>query len=487
MKVKDNNIKKSFKSGAFKKGSYSAGLCAVVIAVIIAINMVATQLPDSVKSIDLTSQKYFTLSKSTKDILKKLNDEITIYQVSNKGSEDKTISKLLKKYQDLSDKITVKSLDPELNPGLVTQYEASDLSQNSLIVLNGDKKKLIDYSDIYETDYSGYYTTGNTSTSFDGEGEITSAINYVTMDELPKMYTLTGHDEQKLSQTISDAFVKQNIEMADLNLLTAGNVPEDCDILGIFAPAKDCSKEEAQSIISYLENGGKALIVMNYYFSAGDLPNFGSVLDAYGVAMEQGYVNEVDENYYFRQGYYLIPEIKQHDITSSFYNSMYVMAPISQGIKKVDGARETLKIEDLLTTSDSSYSDVDYGAEIAADGTNTKSSDDISGPFSLAVSITEENEDSTTKLVVYGSYIMFTDDIINSYSLANVDMLKNSVSWMCDLKSAGTISIDAKSMDVAQNTIAAGKANAWTVCYVVLIPLFVIVIGFVIWYRRRRA
>ncbi len=487
MKVKDNHIKKSFTSGVFKKGSYSAGLSVIVIAVIIAVNLVASQLPDSVKSIDMTSQKYYTLSKSTKDILKKLDDKITIYQVANKGSEDKTISKLLKKYEDLTDKIEVKTLDPELNPGLVTSYEASDLSQNSLIVLNGDKKKLIDYSDIYETDYSAYYTTGTTSTSFDGEGEITSAINYVTTDELPKMYTLSGHDEQKFSQTISDALVKQNIEIDDLNLLATGEVPADCDILTILAPAKDCSKEEADSIISYLENGGKALIVMNYYFSGADTPNFGSVLDAYGVAMQTGYINEVDENYFFRQGYYLLPEVKEHDITSSFYNKMYIMAPISQGIEKLKGARETLKIEDLLTTTDSSYSDVDYGAEMAGDGTNTKSADDVNGPFSLAVAISEENGENTTKLVVYGSYIMFTDDIIGSYSLGNVDMLKNSVSWMCDLKTAGTVSIDSKSMDVPQNTIASGKANAWTLCFVVLIPLFVTGIGFTIWYRRRRA
>ena len=59
------------------------------------------------------------------------------------------------------------------------------------------------------------------------------------------------------------------------------SVPDDADILFIFAPAKDISEDEASKIISYLENGGKALIVSNY--SSEEMPNFASVLENYGV------------------------------------------------------------------------------------------------------------------------------------------------------------------------------------------------------------
>lgn len=483
--MKGLNIKGSFKSGSFKKGTYSAGLSAMVIAVVIVINLVAGQLPESVRSIDMSSQKYYTIGDSTKKILKNLKDDITIYQMTKNGNEDSRIKKLLETYKSGSDKIKVETLDPDLQPGVVTKYEASEAADNSLIVVSGDRFKLINYSEIYVQDYSQYYTTGATSSSFDGEGRITSAINYVTTDNLPKMYTLSGHSEQQLSQTITDAVAKQNISTEELNLLASqSGVPEDCDILAIICPGTDCSEEEAESIISYLEAGGKALIVMNY--QGKEQPNFNKVLEAYGVRLQDGYVIENNQNYYYQYGYYLLPEVAQHDITSSFYGKMYVMAPMSQGIVKLSEARSTLQIEDLITTTEDSYADVDYGESSAQDGNYAKAEDDVDGPFSLAVAITESTDDKETKLAVYGSYLMFAENITNSFSLGNVEMFTNSLSWMCG-ETGNIVAIEAKSMDVQQNTIATSKSNLWTAVFVAIIPLVVIITGFVVWYRRRRA
>lgn len=482
--MKGLNIKGSFKSGSFKKGTYSAGLSAMVIAVVIVINLVAGQLPESVRSIDMSSQKYYTIGDSTKKILKNLKDDITIYQMTKNGNEDSRIKKLLETYKSGSDKIKVETLDPDLQPGVVTKYEATQAADNSLIVVNGDRHKLIDYSEIYVQDYSQYYTTGATSSSFDGEGRITSAINYVTTDNLPKMYTLSGHSEQQLSQTITDAVEKQNISTEELNLLASQDVPEDCDVLAIICPGTDCSEEEAESIISYLEAGGKAIIVMNY--QGKEQPNFNKVLEAYGVRLQEGYVIENNQNYYYQYGYYLLPEVAQHDITSSFYGKMYVMAPMSQGIVKLSEARSTLQIEDLIKTTEDSYADVDYGESSAQDGNYAKAGDDVDGPFPLAVAITESVDDKETKLAVYGSYLMFAENITNSFSLGNVEMFTNSLSWMCG-ETGNIVAIEAKSMDVQQNTIATSKSNLWTAVFVAIIPLVVIITGFVVWYRRRRA
>ena len=248
----------------FKKGTYSAGISAIVIAIVVVINMIVSQLPSNITSIDLSNEKYYTVGKTTKNVMKDISSDVTVYVLTTPGSEDSQLSRLLDTYESINSKIKVKTLDPDKQPGLVTQYGATSATQNSIIVVCGDRYKLIDYNEIYQMDYSDYYTTGNTSKSFDGEGQITSAINYVTTDDLPKMYNLTGHDEQQLSSIITDAIEKQNIEMADLNLLSNGTVPEDCDILSIICPTKDCSKDEADAIINYLKSGGKVMMVMSY-------------------------------------------------------------------------------------------------------------------------------------------------------------------------------------------------------------------------------
>ena len=120
------------------------------------------------------------------------------------------------------------------------------------------------------------------------------------------------------------------------------------------------------------------------------------------------------------------------------------------------------------------------------DGNNTKSSDDTDGPFSIATAVSEKVDDKESKLVVFGSYAMFTDNVVGTFSLINTDLVTNSLTWMSD-KEASTVSIAAKSMDVSTNTIAASSANIWTAFTVVLVPVLILGAGFVVWMLRRKA
>ena len=67
-----------------------------------------------------------------------------------------------------------------------------------------------------------YNTWKQTTTGFDGEGQITSAIGYVTSENLPIMYTLSGHGEKDLDSSFKEDIQKANIDIKDLNLLTEG-------------------------------------------------------------------------------------------------------------------------------------------------------------------------------------------------------------------------------------------------------------------------
>ena len=109
-----------------------------------------------------------------------------------------------------------------------------------------------------------YNTFSYQTTGFDGEGQITSAIAYVTSENLPVLYTLEGHGEQELDSTIKEDIEKANMEIKSLNLLTEGSVPEDASCLLIDAPTTDISENEKTALIEYLENGGKAMIFSDY-------------------------------------------------------------------------------------------------------------------------------------------------------------------------------------------------------------------------------
>lgn len=466
-----------------KHGSYSMGAITIFIAIIVVLNLALQEVPSKYREIDLSTQKLYSIGDQTKKVLKKLDKDVEIYYIAQSGSESSDIQKLLEKYEEGSDHIKVEQKDPAVNPKFVSQYTSDGVSNNSVIVVCGDKNKVIDNNSLYETTVN-YQTYSNEVTGFDGEGQITSAINYVTSDSMPVMYTLEGHDEATMSDTLKDTIQKANIDIQSLNLLTMDSVPDDADILFIFAPAKDISEDEASKIISYLENGGKALIVSNY--SSEEMPNFASVLENYGVKTADGIVLEGDTNHYISQNpSYLLPNIESNDITSSLSSgSRYILMPLAQGIVKSDNYRDSLEITDILTTSDGSYSKVN----VEDMQTMEKESDDIDGPFAVGVSITENLDDEKeTQIVYYSSEALFNDQMNTMVSGANYELISASVNWMCESEEdSNTISIASKSYDTSTLTIPAADASFWSIFVTAVVPVVILVIGGGIWMKRRK-
>ena len=78
---------------------------------------------------------------------------MTIYQIAQTGYEDKNISSLLKRYKDESKHINIEVKDPVVNPKFVSDYTNEQISSNSLIVESGERSKIINYSDMYESSW----------------------------------------------------------------------------------------------------------------------------------------------------------------------------------------------------------------------------------------------------------------------------------------------------------------------------------------------
>ena len=485
-KNKDQNEKKHIKKGINKKtlknGSYSVILSVIFVVIIVVVNLIVDAFPSTYTEIDVSDQQLFSIGDQTKDFLKELDKDVTIYQIAQSGSEDEVVSKLLKKYEEASDHIKVEKKDPVVNPKFTSEYTDEEVSSNSLIVVCGDRSKVVDYNNIYESSID-YNTYSYTTSGFDGEGQITSAISYVTSDNLPVLYILDGHGEKSLDSTLQEDIEKANIEIKSLNLLTEESVPEDADCLMINSPSTDISEEERDAIIEYLENGGKAMIFSDY--TEGSMDNFDAVLENYGVERVDGIVIEGDAQHYAMQmPYYLLPDVSSAEAVSDFSSQGYfVLAPYAQGIRQLDNVRDTLTIESLLTTSDDAYSKTDLNTE-----TLEKTDEDIDGPFDIGVSITEEvDDDKTTQIVYYSTANLMDSQINQMVAGGNEQMITESLNWMCSTDETSTISIPSKSLEVSYLTVTAYDAAYWKICVMGLIPGVFLVVGFVIWLKRRKA
>lgn len=467
-----------------KHGSYSVGITVVILAIIVVLNLVVQEIPSKYREIDLSSQKLYSIGEQTEKMLKNLEKDVELYYIVQDGSESSDIEKLLEKYEEGSEHIKVETKDPAVYPTFTTQYTSDNVTNNSIIAVCGDKSKVVDYYSMYETTIN-YQTYSQEVTAFDGEGQLTSAIHYVTSDDMPVLYTLEGHEEVSMSETMKDTIQKSNIEIQSLNLLSKESVPEDTACLFIFAPAKDLTEEEAEKIITYLEQGGKALIVSDYTEEA--MPNFQSVLENYGVRTCDGIVMEGDSDHYIANNpYYLLPDLASNEITSELSsNSRYVLTALAQGIEKIENPRDTLDIQSLLTTSDSAYSKTNLENMT----TMEKEEGDLEGPFDLGVSISEEvGEEEKTQIIYYASSALFDDSMNSSVSGTNYELLSASLSWLCQNEEDGTdvISISSKSLDTTTLTIPAADASFWSIFVTGFLPVCALLIGFMIWLRRRK-
>ncbi len=485
--MKEKKIKWKEKVGKISKkhlknGSYTMGISAVFIAAVVLVNLIVGELPAKYSQIDISDSGLYSIGEETEKMLHDLESDVTIYQIAQDGSEDENIKSLLKRYEDESKHIKVEQKDPVVNPGFVSEYTEDNLSNNSLIVESGERSKVINYNDMYESSID-YNTYSYQTTGFDGEGQITSAIGYVTSEELPILYTLEGHGEISLDSTLKDSIEKANMEIQTLNLLTEGEVPEDADCLMINAPTSDISAEEKEALLSYLENGGKAMIFTDY--TGTEMKNLAAVLENYGVQTAEGIVFEGDSQHYAMQmPYYLIPTVNSTDATYDVASgNRLILMPYAQGIQKMDEVRDTVTIESLLTTTDQAYSKTNMNSTQIE-----KEEGDIAGPLDLGVSITEKlGEEKETKIVYYSTSALLDGQVNQMVSGGNHELLLSSLKWMTGAEENASVAILAKSLEMSYLTLTDYDASFWKICTMGLIPGFFLVAGFGIWLKRRKA
>lgn len=465
-----------------KNGSYSVGLTLIVIAAAIIINLIVGEIPSQYTQFDFSEQKLYTISDETKTYLETLEDDITIYYIAQDEHEDTTVSKLLERYEDYSSHIKVEQKDPVVNPGFTSTYTDSDVTENSVIVVSDERSKVVDYSMMYETEVD-YTTYAANTTGFDGEGQITSAIEYVLTEDLPVMYTLEGHGEADIPTNISSLIEKENIEIKNLSLVTEGSIPEDANALMICSPTSDISEDEADILIEYLENGGKAIIFTDYIEK--EFPNLQKVLANYGIQKMDGLILEGNSQYYaYQMPYYLVPTIESTELTSDIENNeYYVLMPAAQGIEILDTKRDTVTLTPLLTTSDDSFSKVD------AENMDTyeKVSGDIDGPFHTGMYITEESGDNLTKIVYFTSSSILNETVDQMVSGGDSKLAVSAISALCKQNEDMTsVSVPVKSLSVDYLTLTAYDASFWMIITIGVIPGLFIIFGLRVWLKRRK-
>lgn len=463
-------------------GAFSAGMIVIMCAICVVVNLVVSALPAKYTSIDCSATKLYSLTSDTKDRVSKLDEDITIYVLNSKKSEDAKIDETINRYRDLSSHIKVKYVDPATSPKFYQDYTDTTPTTNSLIIESKKRSKVIDYNDIYEYDSSSYYygyQSQSSITGFDAEGQITSAIEYVTMDadELPVIYQITGHNETGIGSNFQSVISKANANLKSIELFNEEKVPEDATAIIINSPTVDFNEEDAQKVIDYLNGGGKALIIGCYAYN-DELTNFNKILAAYNVSFKTGVVAENDSSKYYQNPLYLLPTVETTDYTSDATDG-YVFLAGSCAISYPEDTDDVTYTK-LLSTSDSAVLKKDW-----KNITTSKAEDsDENGPFTTGIAV---NDSSTgASIVVFGTPYVVDDSYDNAVSGNNADMFKDVITSMTGNVELASSVIPVKDYTLSNITINTLQAVITGLIIMIAVPILLIIIGIVVWAMRRK-
>ena len=459
-------------------GAYSSITVVIGIALAVIVNLIAGQIPTKYTNIDITTNQLYTITDQTKELLASLNDDVTVYVLSSEDGADSTISQTLKSYEEASSHIKVEYIDPLVNPQFASSYSTSNLSQNSLIVETAKRYKVISYNEMYETEVD-YSTYSQNVTGYDGEGQLTSAISYCTSDAMPKIYIISGHNEYTLDSGFTTALEKENIDYETISLMEYDAIPDDAECIIIHAPEKDFSEDDANKVIDYLNNGGKAFITTEYVEE--QMPNFEKILSEFGLTIEKGYAVDTNAGNYYQTPIYLLPNVEYSDETTGLTGShTYVMAPYAEAIAVPDVDVDSITYTKLLTTSEKSLVKTDVKNATSFD----KEEGDIEGPLCIGVKAEKTLDSGSAVLYVFSSAQFFTDNVDNAVSGNNRTLFTNIMSTIASHDVS--VSVPVKSYDYDNLTASTKDVVLFETIVVILIPLALIITGFVVWFKRRK-
>ena len=477
----------SIKKNWIINGTKTGVLIVLIIAVFVAITFGLHSL--DLTPLDFTQDKLYTLTDESKERVKDIDKDVNIYFV-NYSDDDSDLS-LAKQYKSANERITAEAVDAENRPDLAEKY-GIESGSSGIIVECGDRSKVLTSSDLVTYDSTTYETISI------AEERLTSAILSVTTDDVPKVYFLEGYSEDfslDYGMSYLNIYLQNEITEVDtLNVLSTGNIPEDCDTLVIPSPTQDFDERTKTAIIDYINRGGNILWLNAAMENAIDLPNVNEVLAMYGVnPFEVGVIMETDTSRMVANSpSFIIPILGYSRITEDIYSDGIILAFATKININEEGLEDLNVTEtDLATTSDGAYFRTNFE--------NSTTGEEETGPFvvgaELDKTITEANEETgesavTSTLIIYGENYFISDYSLTQdsqypaiqLSTYNKDLVLNSLAYLSDReeditarKSTGTVTYTATQQ---QDTVVR--------VIIFAVPVVIILIGLIVWQKRRR-
>lgn len=438
-------------------GAYLALYLIVVIAVIIAANWLANHHN---KSVDVTANKQFTLSDETKKVVGNLKQPVTLYYF-DKTDQYEHARDTLDRYKNLSNKIKVDYVDPDKNP-LVARAEGMH-NYGDIIVDNGVKKE--------------------TATALTEE-QITGAIVRDLKNGARNACFVQGSGEHSLDDTgregystFKDALEKNNYKTRSISLIEKPDVPKDCNIVVVGGPKRDYLQPALDALKTYVQGGGRLIVNLDPVLNMpdqklGDTPKLDELVQQWGVTPNNNVILDLSAaSRLFGQLSPVVGSYEQHPITRVMGDNATVF-PLARSLDVKSPA------EKLFSSTADSYGLTNPKSSI----TQADLDKAAKGPFTLGAAATIGSGNNAARVIVVGSSNWLGNQILSA-PIANRDLALNMMNWLTS--DEDLISIRPKEPEDRRLHITGSGMRILFLTSVVFLPLFVILSGVSMWWKRR--
>ena len=517
----------------FKHGGVAVAFTAIFVAVVIMLNIGATILAQNVSlTLDLTSNKDFSISEKNKEYVKKIDRKVNIVVCSDKDTYQNDLYQyaynagyldsngsynelqqyfnqnvyLIEEYEKLNKNISVEFIDPQTPEftKYTNRYPDASLGLGNILVestftLDGKEvnhHRVMTIKDLFRIDtetsqqYSSmagqtvYVVSGN-----DIETALTSAIYTVTADRSYSVALITANGGTKIAP-LQSYMEMNNYEFTEIKSLVTDKIPENADVVIISQPTHDYSEDELDMLDKHLQFSAEQNKTLMYIgaSSQADLPNLNEFLSEWGFSVVPEHtVFETESGKYSYYPTNVVMTVKEENGYSdniSRKDYLYIANNVVPVVAKTPNDRTMTTVLEISASAAAvpNDADEDYNLDNA----------EVKGPFvglgvSEAKKYDKDNNLMTSSVIMLGA----TDFITSSYNsfaeVGNIEMVGVVIDKVIGKTSVG-ISFDTRTFE--EDTFVSPETATVKLMefVVVLLPVIAVVaVGVIVFIRRRRS
>ena len=475
-------------------GGLSVVLTVVFIAVIVLANAGVTFLTDrfTLKA-DISAAGLYQISEQTETMLKNLTQPVDCYVLMSEKDVERqsayvVATEFLKRYESLSGGMfRIHYEDTVANPAFMNQFDESDNVAAGSFIMKTDKRyRVCSLYDLYEIS-NQYDDYGNITTSyasgFKSDETFASMLHYVTTDQLPTVSFIMGHGETYGSK-FKELFDNNNFEVTEVNLMFE-DIPSGTDILVINGPDTDYTDEEIEKLDHYfVDDFGKGMVFMSY--DAPKLDNLEAYFTEWGVEFANTWI--LDTSRAVGYPFNIIPMIQKTDLSETMNydnNNDYVVAPNARSINVLWDQMSSRSTTVELKTTDKAYAktmslDNPVSTLYQEDGDQT-------GPLNICVQSQywewRNNRSYTARILFFSCPTIADDGPLGYTQFYNRQYLSAAIRDLTPDSNA--VTLQPRDLTSTNMIVLQEQANILLIALVVVLPVLVIILGVVVWLRRR--